>query len=129
MTDALTQADRLAGRRELGKRSEDIGASWLASRGMRIIERNYRCPLGEIDLVGMLDDTLVIVEIRSRTSDRCGAPAESITYRKKQRLRRLASYYLCQKGMINWPCRFYVLGVLCGGDESGPQIEWFPNAF
>jgi len=119
-------------RKELGKRSEDIGADWLASKGMHIVERNYRCRLGEIDLIGRHDDMLVFVEIRSRSSADRGTPAESVNYTKIQKLRRLATWYLSSNkgsGMDEVACRFDVLGILHQGDAEPVQIEWIQNAF
>ena len=117
------------GRNALGKHAEDIGAAWLASRGMRIIERNYRCPIGEIDLIGQINGTLVIVEIRSRRSESWGTPAESVTIRKRQKLRKVAAWYLSQHGKTDEACRFDVLGILFDEKGSARKVEWIPDAF
>ncbi|MDR0469205.1 MAG: YraN family protein [Peptococcaceae bacterium] len=116
-------------RKALGKQSEDMGTAWLISKGMRVLERNYRCRIGEIDLIGQMDDTLVIVEIRSRSSDSRGTPVESVTHSKRQKLRKIAAWYLAQKGREDSPCRFDVLGILYSDDGGSPQIEWITNAF
>jgi len=119
-------------RKALGKKGEDLGAAWLSSKGMRILARNYRCRLGEIDLVGQIGDTIVIVEIRSRSSSQWGTPAESVRYKKRQKLKKLAAEYMCQHGKSNCNCRIDVLGLLFGEHDTAgasPQIEWYPNAF
>ncbi len=114
----------------LGKKGEAEAANWLQARGMRILERNFRCPLGEIDIIGEMGEVLVIVEVRSRSSIDWGTPAESVGYRKQQKLRRLAAYYLQHKGKVNSPCRFDVLGLLVNEGGKGPnQIQWIPDAF
>ena len=89
-----------------------------------MIERNYRCRLGEIDLVAREGETTVFVEVRQRTSSAFGGAAASITATKRQRLLRAARHYL--SGLRTLPqCRFDAL--LIQGDP--PQIEWVRNAF
>lgn len=68
--------------------------AWYRGRGYRILERNWRCALGEIDLVCARQDLLVICEVKARTSRRFGEPYEAVTEDKQRRLRRLAAYYL-----------------------------------
>lgn len=114
----------------LGKKAEAMAAAWLEARGMRILERNFRCPLGEIDIVGEMGGVLVIVEVRSRSSAVWGAPVESVGYHKRQKLKRLAAYYRQCRGKENSPCRIDVLGLLVneGGLELS-QIQWIADAF
>ncbi len=114
----------------LGKKAEEIAAAWLEAKGMHILERNYRCPLGEIDIIGEMGEVLVIVEVRSRSSAIRGTPAESVGCRKQQKLRRLAAYYRQRKNIENKPCRFDVLGLLLNeAGEGFNQIQWIPDAF
>ena len=113
----------------LGVQGEDIAASWLESKGMRILERNFRCRIGEIDLIGQMGDTLAFVEVRGRSSDAWGAPAESVDTRKRQKLRKVAEWYLCQRGKADCPCRFDVVSLLYDQEGDNAQISWYPNAF
>jgi len=116
-------------RQILGKRGEDIGAAWLEARGMRIVERNFRCSYGEIDIIGQMDETLVFVEVRGRSSDQWGTPAESVNFRKKKKLRALAACYLSRGNKMDTDCRFDVLGILYDPAGNEPYIEWIRNAF
>ena len=116
-------------RKLLGKRGEDIGAAWLEAKGMRILMRNYRCRIGEIDIIGQMEGAIVIVEVRSRSSDLWGTPAESVNERKKKKLRQVAAYYLYQYGKEDSACRFDVVRILFGQPDSAARVEWFPNAF
>ncbi|HOT33940.1 MAG TPA: YraN family protein, partial [Rhodoglobus sp.] len=75
----------------LGRRGEEIAARYLASRGLAIVERNWRCPQGEIDLIARDGGELVFVEVKTRSSVAYGHPLESITPVKLARLRRLAA--------------------------------------
>ena len=75
----------------LGRRGEDLAAGYLAAAGIEVIDRNWRCPDGEIDVVGIEDGTLVIVEVKTRSSLDYGHPFEAITPAKLARLYLLAS--------------------------------------
>lgn len=81
-------------RRGLGRLGEDLAARHLSGQGYEIIARNYRCPLGEIDLIARDGGCLVIVEVRARRGRGHGTPEESVTPAKQERLRRLAEAYV-----------------------------------
>lgn len=74
----------------LGRRGEDIAAQWLCARDYRIVDRNWRCSRGEVDIVAWDGDTLVFVEVKTRAGTTGGHPLEAITPRKVARLRRVA---------------------------------------
>jgi putative endonuclease len=80
-------------RRETGALGEKIAGDFLAKNGYQIIETNYRCPEGEIDIVARQQNTLVFIEVRTKRSRIFGSPEESITPTKKERLRTLAERY------------------------------------
>jgi putative endonuclease len=73
----------------LGRFGEDRAAEWLADNGFRIVERNWRCPRGEIDIVAWQDTTLVFVEVKTRSGVTAGHPFDAVTESKVTRLRRL----------------------------------------
>ena len=81
----------MAAKDALGRRGEEIAARYLASRGLAIVERNWRCPQGEIDVIARDGGELVFVEVKTRSSVAFGHPLESITPVKLARLRRLAA--------------------------------------
>lgn len=81
-------------RRRLGRSGEEIVARYLAGHGYTVLCRNYRCPLGEIDIVAQEGDCLVLLEVRTRRGRGHGTPEESITPAKRERLRRLAEAYV-----------------------------------
>lgn len=84
-------------RKEIGAIGEEAARKFLKKRGYKILETNFRCPLGEIDIVARHKKELVFVEVRSRTGGELGAPEESITSKKKRKLRKLADFYLKTK--------------------------------
>ncbi len=83
-----------AARTALGRYGEDVAARHLVESGMTVLERNWRCDLGEIDIVARDGSTLVICEVKTRTSNHHGGPFEAVTGRKAARLRRLAMHWL-----------------------------------
>lgn len=107
-----------------GAAAEALAAAFLERRGLAVLERNYRCRLGEIDLIVRDGDTTVFVEVRQRASNAFGGAAASITSKKRMRLLRAARSYLSR--LKSMPaCRFDAL--LIEGDP--PRIEWIRDAF
>ncbi|MBU2754626.1 YraN family protein [Acidithiobacillus sp. CV18-2] len=109
----------------IGQWHEDRAQGLLRERGMRVLERNFRCRLGEIDLIAQDRDSLVFIEVRSRSHDRQGNAAASIGPRKQQRIIRAAQFFLLRHVQYqSWPCRFDVVSF--DGEEEG---EWIRDAF
>jgi len=115
-------------RKALGTEGEKMAVAYLTARGYRIRERNFRCRLGEIDLVAEEGRTLVFIEVKTRRSRRFGLPKEAVTLTKQARLRRIAEYYLLTHGGGDRPCRFDVLGVAIGPDGRA-HMELIRGAF
>lgn len=112
----------------IGSEGERAAAEFLEARGYRILDRNYRTRLGEIDLVAEEGRTLVFVEVKVRRNDRFGGPAAAITAAKQARIARLAQQYVVSRRLGERPCRFDV--VLIWGDDPGTRrIELLPGAF
>ena len=81
-------------KREVGNRGEDIAARWYESRGYQVLDRNWRCRDGELDVVAARGQVLVFCEVKTRRSTAFGAPAEAVTVTKQRRIRRLAMRWL-----------------------------------
>jgi len=107
-----------------GSKAEDLAATWLQRRGLRLVERNWRCRFGELDLILRDGATLVIAEVRLRSSRRYGGAAASIDRHKQKKLIAAAQLYLCRQPSS--PCRF---DVVLMSDAEGGDIEWIRNAF
>lgn len=107
---------------ETGKEAENHAASFLQSRGLRLVERNYRCRMGEVDLIMEHGNTLVFVEVRLRRNERFGGAAASINGHKQRRLIHAAQHYLQQQAKEP-PCRFDAVLL------DGIRIEWIKDAF
>lgn len=107
-----------------GVPAESLAAAFLERQGLKILERNYRCRFGEIDLVAASGPTLVFIEVRARRSEDFGGAAGSITAAKRRRLLASARHYLAtHRG--ERACRFDV--VLVRGNQ--PVVEWLADAF
>ena len=117
-----------AWRRRKGNRFEQLALTWLQARGLSMVQCNYRCKLGEIDLVMRERELLVFVEVRFRGS-RSQVPAcETVDFRKQRKLLRTARHFLlCNKQLAELPCRFDVLGI--SREAGSTQYEWIRNAF
>ena len=86
---------------------------YLRERGMEVLERNWRCPHGEVDVVARDGDCLVICEVKTRRSESFGEPVEAVTFEKARRLRRLAAAYVGAHSVGAAQVRIDVVGVLC----------------
>ena len=106
----------------LGRAGEEAAARYLTSQGLRIVERNWRCRLGEIDIVASDGDTLVICEVKTRTTDRFGTPLAAVTPTKVRRLRRLAGLWLEAHADRPKRVRLDVVGILLHGPKA-PLLE------
>jgi putative endonuclease len=112
----------------LGRRGEAWALGHLEALGFRILETNYRCPLGEIDVVAERGGALVFVEVKTRQSHRYGRPEEAVGFAKQRRLTRLAQWYRKERGRADASASFAVLAVTwsAGGRPEARLIE---NAF
>jgi putative endonuclease len=114
-------------RKDKGDRGEDRAAAFLRKEGYRILERNYRCPLGEMDIIAREGKTIVFVEVKTRSSDRFGSPQAAIGPQKQRRMTAIALCYLKGQGLLGAPARFDVAAVSLG--EGGEKITLYRNAF
>ena len=108
-----------------GEEAEQQALDYLNRRGLKLIERNYRCKAGEIDLIMQERDALIFVEVRYRQSRDFGSALESVTPRKQRKLLAAANQYL-QAKQKDQPCRFDVVALNGSGH---PRMEWIKNAF
>jgi putative endonuclease len=115
-------------RKPLGKRGEDVASAALRGAGYRILEHNYRCPLGEVDIVARKGRTVVFVEVKSESGRRGILPKERVNRRKQAKLTRVAQFYLKQKKLYGFSARFDVVQVGFECDDR-PAVDILPNAF
>ena len=114
-------------RLSLGKKGEDLAIAQLRAMKYKIIERNFKCALGEIDIIAREKDTLVFVEVKTRRTRDFGGPAAAVNARKQRQLSRVALTYLNLKKLPQMPARFDVVAVEL--IPPAPRIEVLRDAF
>ncbi len=114
--------------KQTGQQAEDSACHYLELQGLSLIERNYCCARGEIDLIMKDNSTTVFVEVRFRRDERFGSGAESVDSRKQKKLLSTAAHYL-QKNpkTAKGACRFDVISLTVNNGEQ--QLNWIPDAF
>jgi putative endonuclease len=106
---------------------EWLAARWLWLKGYRVLERNWRCAAGEVDLICRQGQTIVFVEVKTRRGKRLGAPEDAVDARKRRRLVQLARIYLARCRLDDAPCRFDVVAVV--SDGVVPSLRHLKAAF
>lgn len=114
-------------RLSVGKRGEELASAYLAKAGYQIIERNYRCIFGEIDIVAEEGDNIVFIEVKSRRSNAYGDPQLAVGSRKQKKISMVALNYIEEKHKHSRNARFDVVAVKLL--PSGPTVELIKNAF
>jgi putative endonuclease len=115
------------GRRALGARGEAVAEAYLRRRGCRLLARNYRSRLGELDLVVLDAGVVVFVEVKTRRGGRAGGGTEAVSPQKRRRLLRLARHFLAAHGLEGSPCRFDVIALAVGAGRA--RLEVVRDAF
>lgn len=111
----------------LGSRAEKLAAKYLRRRKLILVQSNYRCKLGEIDLIMRHNDYWVFVEVKYRKSEQFGGALESVNQHKQIKLRRAAEHYLIHHKLIDCPARFDILCI--NKSLLTPEFQWIQNAF
>lgn len=112
-------------KRRVGERYEELAADYLSKLGYEIIEKNFRCRCGEIDLIAKQDEYLVFVEVKYRSTLAKGYPEEAVNFKKQKIISRVADYYMMKNRMEtnNMTVRFDVVSIL------GNELTLYQNAF
>ncbi|MGD0462417.1 MAG: YraN family protein [Tepidisphaeraceae bacterium] len=128
MFEWLTKRFKPAAPRDaLGQRGENVAAKHLRDQGYRIIERNFRCEVGEVDIIARDGKTLVFVEVKTRAYED-PMPEEQVNNLKRHQLTKAAKFYLSRYGTPQPPARFDVVAIVWPSGRD-PQIRHTPDAF
>lgn len=98
-------------RKEIGKLGEDLSEKYLFDNGYKILNRNFYCNQGEIDIIAEKNSELIFVEVKTRTNMSYGTPAEAVTTTKRNHIRKVAKYYIHINGLYNKNIRFDIIEV------------------
>jgi putative endonuclease len=115
-------------RLRLGYRGEALAAIFLENVGYTILERNYRTPYGEIDLITMHGNTIAFIEVKTRANSSLGPPEISVTHRKAEHMRNAAEYYIQEHPDLRTEWRIDVISIQIQRNDSTPLIVHFENA-
>lgn len=113
----------------LGASGEELACGFLADKGYTVLHRNFRCRTGEIDIVARDGDTIVFVEVKTRTSDKYGAPYEAVGRTKQNRIVRTALLYMQNNQLFDHMCRFDILEIIFDEDLKEHDINHITDAF
>jgi putative endonuclease len=127
----LNKASPFSIKQTTGQEIESQVATYLKKQGFQLLHRNFRCRLGEIDLIGHHQNQLLFVEVRFRRNAAYGGAAASVDFRKQQKLIKTAQFFLLSHPkMLNCACRFDVVAVTLRNEADHElEIDWIQNAF
>lgn len=115
-------------RTSLGKRGEGAACGFLKERGYEILEKNYKCKIGEIDLIARRRGRLAFIEIKTRTSTQFGTPQEAVNLRKQEKILKVAQWYMKEKKLAKIQVAFDVVAVLWEKGQA-PRMRLIADAF
>lgn len=115
--------------KQLGAFGEDMACSYLEAHGYRILERNFSCKAGEVDIIAMERDTLAFVEVKSRSTVNYGNPSEAVSYYKQNRIVKTALFFMTKNKLFDYMSRFDVIEVYTDGTKEATKINLIRNAF
>lgn len=115
--------------RQLGAEGEKLAAKFLKRRGYKIVQRNYRCKLGEIDIIASRKGILIFVEVKTRTTEEFGQPQHAITPAKKNQISKAALSYIRENNLARQSCQFDVIAIMFSSGSRKPKIQHIENAF
>lgn len=113
-------------KRRLGFWGERRACKYLKKQGYKIIERNYKCPFGEVDIIAQKDDVTAFIEVKTRTSDYFGAPNEAVDNRRKDRYKNVVRYYYAHR-QTDCTVRFDIIEVM--KEDKAVTLNHIENAF
>ncbi|NLL71057.1 MAG: YraN family protein [Epulopiscium sp.] len=113
--------------RMIGACGEDLAFTYLESLGYHILEKNFRCKIGEIDLIAQHNESIVFIEVKYRRTLSYGYPCEAVHRTKQKTISKVALYYLKKYNLFDSSCRFDVVEIIQNKDET--QIHLIQNAF
>ncbi len=113
-------------RKQIGARGEEKAVRYLAGKGYKIIDQNFKCRIGELDIIAMEGQTLVIIEVKTRSNLSYGLPCEAITAEKKRHILRTLRYYIMIHRLEDLDLRIDVIEIL--STEEGAYIHHIKDA-
>lgn len=111
----------------LGKWGEDKAVEYLKSKKYKILERNFSCPRGEIDIIARFRGAIIFIEVKTRRNNACGWPEEAVTDKKKDKMKKTAEYFLEREKILNEKYYFDVISIIISQGNTLPEIKHFES--
>lgn len=111
-----------------GAFGESLAVEYLSEKGYKVLERNFSCRIGEVDIIAMQEDTVAFIEVKTRSSERFGLPSEAVSLTKQNRIVKTALYYMQRNKLLDYMCRFDVIEVIVD-PENQSRINLIKDAF
>ncbi|WP_138206660.1 YraN family protein [Haloimpatiens lingqiaonensis] len=115
--------------KDIGKYGEDLAETYLKNLGYEILDKNFSCKFGEIDLIGKDKEYTCFIEVKTRYGTFYGYPCEAVTKNKQFKIYKVAQLYILKKKLFNENFRFDVMEILLNNNEKNPSIRLIKNAF
>jgi len=115
--------------KETGDLGEEISENFLLESGYTILDKNFRCNIGEIDIIAREGNYICFIEVKTRYGDLFGRPCEAVTFSKQQKISKVAQIYIMKKRLYKFYFRFDVIEVILNKDDDSYSIKFIKNAF
>ena len=112
-----------------GALGEELAYKYLSENGIKIIKRNYISKYGEIDLIGIEKETIIFIEVKLRNNISFGDPSEALDYKKINRIKKVAEFFLSENDYQDFDCRFDVIALVKNRFDNGYCINWLKNQY
>lgn len=107
---------------------ESLATEYLSEKGYKVLERNFSCRIGEVDIIAMQEDTVAFIEVKTRSSEKFGLPSEAVSLTKQNRIVKTALYYMQRNKLLDYMCRFDVIEIIVD-PENKSRINLIKDAF
>ncbi|MDD3705014.1 MAG: YraN family protein [Clostridiaceae bacterium] len=111
-----------------GAFGESLATEYLSEKGYKVLERNFSCRIGEVDIIAMQEDTVAFIEVKTRSSEKFGLPSEAVSLTKQNRIVKTALYYMQRNKLLDYMCRFDVIEIIVD-PENKSRINLIKDAF
>lgn len=116
-------------KKDIGSLGEDISESYLKDLGYKVLDKNFRCKCGEIDLIAVKNGYICFIEVKSRYDISFGIPAESVSSSKQHKIYKTAEVYIMKKNIVNFNYRFDVMEIILNHDNNDFLVNHIEDAF
>ncbi|KEI10381.1 YraN family protein [Clostridium botulinum C] len=115
--------------KNIGNFGETLSEKFLISKGHKILKKNFRCKLGEIDIISKFKNCICFTEVKTRYNSSYGIPCEAVTYRKINKIKNTAKFYIAVNNIFYYDFKFNVIEILMNNNDNTHIVNFIENAF